>query len=51
LNAIDSDNDSLKDWQELFQYYTNPFLVDTDNDGYNDAEEYISNTDPNNFEN
>lgn len=49
LNAIDSDNDSLKDWQELFQYYTNPFLTDTDNDGINDKNEVDKGTDPNDY--
>lgn len=51
LQNYDSDNDNLSDWQELFITFTNPFLVDTDNDGCNDVEEYISRTDPNNFNN
>jgi hypothetical protein len=50
LRNIDSDNDSLNDWQELFVTYTNPFLADTDDDSYNDYEEYYNPTrDPNNF--
>jgi|GEM_PF-1788731 hypothetical protein len=51
LQNCDSDKDNLSDWQELFITFTNPFLADTDNDDYNDGEEYISSTDPNNFKN
>jgi hypothetical protein len=51
LNAIDSDNDRLNDWQELFQTYTNPYLADTDNDGINDENEVENSTDPNDYTN
>jgi hypothetical protein len=49
LISFDSDNDSLNDLQELYTTFTNPFRVDTDNDGHNDYQEYLSETDPNNF--
>ena len=32
----DYDGDNLTCWEELYVYATNPFLSDTDNDGYND---------------
>jgi hypothetical protein len=51
LITIDSDNDSLSDWQELFRFYTNPFLADTDNDGVNDKNEIENSTDPNDYTN
>ena len=44
----DRDGDGLSDWTELYRTYTNPFFVDTDNDGANDAQEIIDHTDPNN---
>lgn len=34
--AIDSDQDGLDDDMEKFVYYTDPFKVDTDGDGYSD---------------
>ena len=51
LNAsyTDSDSDELSDWTELYVTYTNPFVADTDNDGYNDSYENATNTDPNDF--
>jgi len=49
LQNMDSDGDGLNDYQELFETYTNPFLVDTDNDGDPDYHEYSSGTDPNNY--
>lgn len=44
--ARDSDNDGLKDWQELQLYQTNPCQQDSDNDGYLDGEEIASGYDP-----
>ena len=50
LNAsASSDSDGLSDWTELYRTYTNPFLVDTDNDGWSDYAEFNYSTDPNNF--
>jgi hypothetical protein len=55
LKTQDRDSDGLKDFEELFTYYTNPYDPDTDSDGLNDLEEiengydgYI--TEPNNFD-
>ena len=47
LQGMDSDSDNINDYQELFVYYTNPFLSDTDNDGYSDYSEVVANTNPN----
>jgi hypothetical protein len=50
LKTKQSDNDNLTDWQELFQYHTNPFLADSDNDGFNDDYElYKNRSDPNDY--
>jgi len=49
LQNMDSDADGLTDYQELFVAYTNPFVVDTDNDGDPDYHEYTSGTDPNDY--
>jgi hypothetical protein len=48
LNSTNSDSDTLNDWMELFVTYTNPFVDDTDNDGYSDNSEYVGGSDPNN---
>ena len=37
LQSMDSDNDGISDYDELFVNYTNPLDNDTDNDGYNDS--------------
>jgi len=42
----DSDNDGLKDWQEIQIYKTDPCRQDTDGDGYLDGEEVVSGYDP-----
>ena len=50
LNSTgDTDDDGLSDWTELYTTYTNPFVTDTDNDGYNDSVENTAGTDPNNY--
>ncbi len=42
----DSDNDGLKDWQELQIYKTDACKQDSDGDGYLDSEEIASGYDP-----
>jgi len=42
----DSDNDGLKDWQEIQLYKTDPCKQDSDGDGYFDGEEVASGYDP-----
>jgi len=42
----DSDNDGLKDWQELQIYKSDPCKQDTDGDGFLDGEEVASGYDP-----
>jgi hypothetical protein len=42
----DSDNDGLKDWQELQIYKTDACKPDSDGDGYLDSEEIASGYDP-----
>lgn len=37
LVGLDSDSDGLNDFEELYTYYTNPKVADTDNDGYDDG--------------
>ena len=49
LQGKDTDSDGLNDYQELFTYHTNPFLIDTDNDGSSDKDEVDSSTDPNDY--
>jgi len=44
----DTDNDGLKDGDEILKYKTDPLVADSDKDGLNDSEEAIKfNTDPN----
>lgn len=47
--GLDSDSDGLSDWEELFVYYTNPVMTDTDNDGFSDGYEVEQGWDPNNY--
>lgn len=42
----DSDVDGLSDNAEMNQYYTNPQVFDTDNDGRGDGDEILDGTDP-----
>jgi hypothetical protein len=44
--VVDSDQDSLSDYEENFIYHTNPFSTDTDGDGFNDAQEVRNNFSP-----
>lgn len=41
LQTYDRDNDYLTDYSELFIYYTNPFDIDTDDDGATDYDEVM----------
>ena len=47
LQGLDSDSDSLTDFDELYVYYTNPKSNDTDEDGWNDGYEITNGYDPN----
>ncbi len=42
----DSDNDGLKDWQEIQLYLSDPCKTDSDGDGYLDGEEVTSGYNP-----
>ncbi len=47
LKLLDTDNDKISDWDELFIYGTSPYLEDTDGDGLTDYEEiFVYKTDP-----
>ena len=46
ISPLDSDSDGLTDANEILIYDTDPYISDSDGDGYNDFEEVVSNTDP-----
>jgi hypothetical protein len=46
LQSIDTDQDGLNNYEELYFYETSPYLPDTDSDGIEDREEINSGTDP-----
>ena len=46
LTDPDDDNDGLSDVDEIDIYGTNPLVVDTDNDGFNDGIEVFAGTNP-----
>lgn len=46
LQAIDTDQDGLNNYEELFFYQTSPYLPDTDSDGLKDREEVVAGKDP-----
>ncbi len=46
LQQIDTDNDTLSDYDELQFYNTSPYLPDTDSDGIDDNVEIADGTDP-----
>ena len=46
LGTQDSDGDGDADHVEVYQYGTDPWLVDSDGDGVDDAQERIEGTDP-----
>lgn len=43
---VDTDDDGLSDYDELYKYKTNPTKPDSDGDGYNDGEEVNSGHNP-----
>jgi hypothetical protein len=47
LKNKDTDGDGLSDYDELYYYYTSPYLKDSDSDGLSDKEEITKGTDPN----
>jgi len=51
LQGMDTDDDGLSDYNELFLNYTSPFHADTDNDGNIDKIEILGGTDPNVYTN
>lgn len=47
IHKVDTDDDGLRDNEEVNLYHTDPLKADTDNDGFNDFEEAVTNnTDP-----
>lgn len=42
----DYDDDGLSDYEELYTYYTNPYLADTDDDAWDDQYELTNDLDP-----
>lgn len=41
LKNMDSDNDGLSDYEEIYIYHTNPYNPDTDGDGYSDGNDEV----------
>lgn len=46
LQQIDTDQDGIHDYEELYFYQTSPYLPDTDSDGVSDKDEIDQGTDP-----
>ncbi len=46
LRTVDTDGDTLNDYDELNLYRTSPYLKDTDSDGYDDKQEMETGHDP-----
>ena len=44
---LDTDTDTVNDYDELYIYKTSPYLADSDSDGLSDGSEISSNQDPN----
>lgn len=47
LRELDTDQDGLSDYDELYRYKTSPYIVDSDSDSIPDKVEIDQNTDPN----
>ncbi len=47
LQNMDTDGDTLSDYDELYTYDTSPYLEDTDSDGLTDLQEIQRGSDPN----
>ncbi|MEK7167278.1 MAG: thrombospondin type 3 repeat-containing protein [Patescibacteria group bacterium] len=47
LKNKDTDRDGLSDYDELYVYFTSPYLKDSDSDGISDKAEIEAKTDPN----
>ncbi len=47
LKKIDTDNDGLSNYEEIYIYHTDPNNPDTDGDGYTDGDEVKNGYDPN----
>lgn len=47
LKKMDSDNDGLSDYDEIYIYHTDPHNPDSDGDGYSDGHEVQHGYDPN----
>lgn len=45
-NDPDTDKDDLNDFEEIKKWKTDPFNLDTDNDGYSDGQEVENGYDP-----
>ncbi|MCL5667248.1 MAG: FG-GAP-like repeat-containing protein [Patescibacteria group bacterium] len=46
LQGLDTDSDGISDYDELFTYYTNPYVADTDADGFADNYEIDNGLNP-----
>lgn len=46
--SLDSDNDGIPDYEEIFNFKTNPYAKDTDGDGFDDSEELFELFNPEN---
>lgn len=46
LQSIDTDQDGINNYEELYFYNTSPYLKDTDSDGVNDKEEIDAGENP-----
>ncbi|HBD05141.1 TPA: hypothetical protein DCZ32_01645 [Candidatus Uhrbacteria bacterium] len=47
MKQLDSDEDGLTDYDELYVYQTSPYIKDTDSDGFSDSVEIASGNNPN----